>query len=163
MKAGVPVGEVSNVAIWGNHSDSQYPDFKNAKIGGKPATEVITDHAWFTETFVPTVAKRGAAVIKARGGSSAASAANAALEGVKSIVVPTPTGDWFSAGVVSDGSYGVPAGLIYSFPLRTEDGKSWSIVQDLPIDDDARKRIDASAQELIAERDAVKDLLGPAL
>jgi malate dehydrogenase len=162
-KAGVPVSQVTNLVIWGNHSDTQYPDFKNAKIGGKAATEVITDTPWFTETFVPTVAKRGAAVIKARGGSSAASAANAALDGVKSAVTPTPKGDWFSAGVVSDGSYGVPAGLIYSFPLRTEDGKAWSIVQGLPIDEDARKRIDASAQELIAERDAVKDLLGPAL
>ena len=89
-KAGVPVGQVTNLAIWGNHSDTQYPDFKNARIGGKPATEVITDHAWFTETFVPTVAKRGSAVIKARGGSSAASAANAALDGVKSAVTPTP-------------------------------------------------------------------------
>ena len=162
-KAGVPVGQVDRVAIWGNHSDSQYPDFKNARIGGRAATEVITDHAWFTETFVPTVAKRGAAVIKARGGSSAASAANAALDGIKSVVTPTPGDDWFSAGVVSDGSYGVPAGLIYSFPLRTEDGKSWKIVPGLPVDDDARKRIDASAAELIAERDAVKDLLGPAI
>lgn len=162
-KAGVPVGQVTNMTIWGNHSDTQYPDFKNAKIGGKPATEVITDAPWFTETFVPTVAKRGAAVIKARGGSSAASAANAAIDGIKSVVTPTPQADWFSAGVVSDGSYGVPAGLIYSFPLRTEDGQSWSIVQGLLIDDDARQRIDASAQELVAERDAVKDLLGPAL
>jgi malate dehydrogenase len=162
-KAGVPVGQVDRMAIWGNHSDTQYPDYKNARIGGKPATQVITDHAWFPETFVPTVAKRGSAVIKARGGSSAASAASAALDGVRSVVIPTPLDDWFSAGVVSDGSYGVPAGLIYSFPLRTEDGKSWSIVRNLPIDDDARKRIDASAQELIAERDAVKDLLGPAL
>ncbi|WP_435008305.1 malate dehydrogenase [Tundrisphaera lichenicola] len=162
-KAGVSVGQVDRMAIWGNHSDTQYPDFKNARIGGKPATQVITDQPWFAETFVPTVAKRGAAVIKARGGSSAASAASAALDSVRSAVTPTPLGDWFSAGVVSDGSYGVPAGLIYSFPLRTEDGKSWSVVKDLPIDDDARKRIDASAQELIAERDAVKDLLGPAL
>jgi malate dehydrogenase len=162
-KAGVPVGQVSNVAIWGNHSDTQYPDYKNAKIGGKPATEVITDQSWFTETFVPTVAKRGAAVIKARGGSSAASAANAAIDSVKSVVTPTPTGEWFSAGVVSDGSYGVPAGLIYSFPLRTEDGKTWTVVQGLTIDDEARAKIEASAQELIAERDAVKDLLGPAL
>jgi len=162
VKAGVPVGQISRLAIWGNHSDTQYPDYKNARIGGKPATGVITDAAWFAETFVPTVAKRGSAVIKARGGSSAASAANAALDGIRSVVTPTPADDWFSAGVVSDGSYGVPAGLIYSFPLRTEDGRSWKIVPGLPIDDDARKRIDASAQELIAERDAVKDLLGPA-
>ncbi|WP_435019837.1 malate dehydrogenase [Tundrisphaera sp. TA3] len=162
-KAGVPVGQVDRVTIWGNHSDTQYPDYKNARINGKPATEVITDASWFADTFVPTVAKRGSAVIKARGASSAASAANAALDGVRSCVVPTPAGDWFSAGVVSDGSYNVPAGLIYSFPLRTEDGKTWSIVKDLPIDADAQAKIDASAQELIAERDAVKDLLGPAI
>jgi malate dehydrogenase len=162
-KAGVPVGQVSNMAIWGNHSDTQYPDYKNARIGGQPATSVITETPWFTETFVPTVAKRGAAVIKARGGSSAASAANAAIDSIKSVVTPTPAGDWFSAGVVSDGSYGVPAGLIYSFPLRTEDGKSWSVVAGVPIDDEAQAKIDASAQELVAERDAVKDLLGPAL
>ncbi len=161
-KAGVPVGQVDRVTIWGNHSDTQYPDYKNARIGGRPATEVINDPTWFAETFVPTVAKRGSAVIKARGASSAASAANAALDSVRSSVTPTPAGDWFSAGVVSDGSYGVPAGLIYSYPLRTEDGRSWLIVPDLAIDDDSRKRIDASAQELIAERDAVKDLLGPA-
>ncbi len=162
IKAGVPVGTVRRLAIWGNHSDTQYPDYKNARIGGRPATDVIADPAWFTDTFVPTVAKRGSAVIKARGGSSAASAANAAIDGIRSVVTPTPADDWFSAGVVSDGSYGVPAGLIYSFPLRTEDGKSWTIVPGLPIDDDARRRIDASAQELIAERDAVKELLGPA-
>ena len=151
------------MTIWGNHSDTQYPDYKNAKINGKPATDVISEPSWFTETYVPTVAKRGGAVIKARGGSSAASAANAAIDSVRALHVPTAPGDWFSTAVISDGSYGVPAGLIYSFPLRSEDGKSWSIVPGLPIDDDARKRIDASAQELISERDAVKDLLGPAL
>ena len=164
IKAGVPVGEVSRVTIWGNHSDTQYPDFKNARIGGKPATEVIKDPAWFAEEFVPVVAKRGSAVIKARGASSAASAANAALDSVRAAAVAaaTPGDDWFSAGIVSDGSYGIPAGLIYSFPLRTADGKAYSIVQGLPIDDDARRRLDASAEELRAERDAVKDLLGPA-
>lgn len=162
IKAGVPVSEVSKVTIWGNHSDSQYPDFKNAKIGNKPAIEVISDHSWFNETFIPTVAKRGAAVIKARGASSAASAANAAIDSARSASFPTQGENWFSAGVVSDGSYGIPAGLIYSFPLQTKDGKSWEIVQGLPIDEDARKRLDASAAELISERDAVKDLLGPA-
>jgi malate dehydrogenase len=161
-KAGVSVGQVSNLTIWGNHSDTQYPDYKNARIGGQPATEVITDAAWLSDTFIPAVAKRGAAVIKARGASSAASAANAALGSVRAAAFRTPSTDWFSAGVVSDGSYGIPAGLIYSFPLRTKDGQTWQIVQDLPIDDDARKRLNASAQELIAERDAVKDLLGPA-
>lgn len=161
IKAGVPVSQVSQVTIWGNHSDTQYPDFKNARIGGKPATEVITDRAWFTETYIPLVAKRGAAVIKARGASSAASAANAAIGSVRSASTVTPKDDWFSAGVVSDGSYGIPAGLIYSFPLRSADGRSWSIVPNLPIDEDARKRLDASAAELQSERDAVKDLLGP--
>jgi malate dehydrogenase len=161
-KAGVPVGQVTRLTIWGNHSDTQYPDYKNALIGGKPAPAVINDPAWFAETYIPTVAKRGAAVIKARGASSAASAANAAIDSVRSLVQPTPSDDWFSAGVVSDGSYGIPAGLIYSFPLRTSDGRTWSIVPGLPIDGDARKRLDASAAELQAERDAVKDLLGPA-
>jgi malate dehydrogenase len=163
-KAGVNVGEVTRLAIWGNHSDTQYPDYKNALIGGRPAPEVITDHAWLTETFIPTVAKRGGAVIKARGASSAASAANAALDGVRAATHRTAIGDCFSAGVISDGNpYGVPPGLIYSFPLQTEDGKTWSILDDFSIDEDARRRIDASAKELVEERDAVKDLLGPAL
>jgi malate dehydrogenase len=162
-KAGVPVGQVRRMAIWGNHSDTQYPDYKHARIGGKPAPEVITEASWFTETYIPTVAKRGAAVIKARGASSAASAANAALGSVHSASFPTPQDDWFSAGVVSDGSYGIPAGLIYSFPLRTEDGRLWRIVPGLDIDPEARARLDASARELESERDAVKDLLGPAI
>jgi malate dehydrogenase len=161
IKAGVPVSQVNRVTIWGNHSDTQYPDYKNAQINGKPAPQVITDHAWFTETYIPLVAKRGAAVIKARGASSAASAANAAIDSVRSASTPSPKDDWFSAGVVSDGSYGIAAGLIYSFPLRT-DGTKWTIVPNLPIGDDARKRLDASAAELQSERDAVKDLLGPA-
>lgn len=164
QKAGVPVSQVTRMTIWGNHSDTQYPDYKNAMIAGKPATEAIADPSWWTETFIPGVAKRGSAVIKARGASSAASAANAALESVRSLVTPTPPGDWFSAGVVSDGSaYEIPAGIVYSFPLQTRDGKTWSIVRDLPIDADARARLDASARELISERDAVKDLLGPAV
>jgi malate dehydrogenase len=161
-KAGVPVGEITRMTIWGNHSDTQYPDYKNARIGGKPATQVITDTPWFTETYIPTVAKRGSAVIKARGASSAASAANAALDSVRSASFPTPAGDWFSAGVVSTGAYGIPEGLVYSFPLVTDDGRSWKIVPDLAIDDDARARLDASAAELKAEREAVTDLLGPA-
>lgn len=162
VKAKVAVGSVTKMTIWGNHSDTQYPDYKNAEIAGVPAAQVITDHAWFTETYIPTVAKRGSAVIKARGASSAASAANAAIDTVRSLYHPTPAGDWFSAAVVSDGSYGVPAGLIYSFPLVSKGNGAWSIVPDVPIDDDARKRLDASAAELQSERDAVKDLLGPA-
>ena len=161
-KAGVAVASVKKMTIWGNHSDTQYPDYKNAEIAGVPATSVIADAAWFTETFIPTVAKRGGAVIKARGASSAASAANAIIDSVRSLHVPTPPGDWFSAAVVSDGSYGIPAGLIYSFPLVSRGDGTWSIVPDVPIDDEARKRLDASAAELVSERDAVKDLLGPA-
>jgi malate dehydrogenase len=161
-QAGVPVAAVTCMTIWGNHSDTQYPDYKNARIGGRPATEVLTDAAWFTGTFIPTVAKRGGAVIKARGASSAASAANAAIDSVRAIVAPTPWGDWFSAAVVSDGSYGIPAGLIFSYPLTSRGDGAWSIVPGLPIDDDARQRLDASAAELVGERDAVKELLGPA-
>jgi malate dehydrogenase len=162
-KAGAPVSSVTRMTIWGNHSDTQYPDYKNARIGGKPATEVIRDETWFTEAYIPTVAKRGAAVIKARGASSAASAANAAIDSVRSLVAPTPKDDWFSAGVVSDGSYGIPAGLIYSYPLTSPGDGTYSVVPGVPIDGDARKRLDASAAELVSERDAVKDLLGPAL
>ena len=156
-KAGVPVGSVTCMTIWGNHSDTQYPDYKNARIDGRPATEVISDAAWFTETYIPTVAKRGAAVIKARGASSAASAANAVIDSVRSLDTPTRQGDWFSAAVVSDGSYGIPAGLIYSYPLVSKGDGDWSIVPGLPIDDEARKRLDASAAELVSERDAVKE------
>jgi malate dehydrogenase len=162
-KAGEPVGAVSNLTIWGNHSDTQYPDYKNAKINGKPAIQVISDASWFTDTYVPTVAKRGGAVIKARGGSSAASAANAAIDSVRALHVPTAPGDWFSSAVVSDGSYGIPAGLIYSFPLVSKGNAAWSIAAGVPIDDEARSRLDASVAELVSERDAVKDLLGPAL
>ena len=163
IKAGVPVGSISRLAIWGNHSDTQYPDYKNALINGKPATEVVNDPTWYTETYIPTVAKRGSAVIKARGASSAASAANAALDSARSASFPTKPGEIFSAGIVSDGSYGIPSGLIYSFPLTSSDGKGWTIDQSFAIDEDARKRLDASAAELVSERDAVKDLLGPAI
>ena len=163
-KAGVPVGQVTRMTIWGNHSDTQYPDYRNALIGGKPASQAIADAAWFTETFIPTVAKRGAAVIKARGASSAASAANAVIDSLRSAGTPTPQGDCFSAGVLAASNpYGIPAGLVYSFPLKTSDGKGWEIVSGLAVDDDARKRLDASAAELKTERDAITDLLGSAL
>jgi malate dehydrogenase len=162
-KAGEPVGAVTNMTIWGNHSDTQYPDYKNAKINGKPATQVISEASWFTETYVPTVAKRGGAVIKARGGSSAASAANAAIDSVRALHVPTAPGDWFSTAVISDGSYGIPAGLIYSFPLVSKGNAVWSIATGVPIDGEARARLDASVDELVSERDAVKDLVGSAL
>jgi malate dehydrogenase len=162
-KAGVPVSAVTNMTIWGNHSDTQYPDYKNARIHGQPANQVIADPAWFTETFIPMVAKRGSAVIKARGASSAASAANAIIDSLRSIQAPTPEGEWFSAAVFTDGSYGIPSGLIYSFPLMSKGHSTTSIVSGLSIDSDARHRLDASAAELVSERDAVKELLGPAV
>ena len=150
------------MAIWGNHSDTQYPDYKHAWIGTDRAIKLIDDPSWLEETFIPTVAKRGSAVIKARGASSAASAANAAIESMKSACLATPGDEWFSAGVVSDGSYGVPPGLVYSYPLQS-DGTDWRVVQGLDLDESAKKRIAVSADELVAERDAVKDLLGPAV
>jgi malate dehydrogenase len=161
-QAGRPVSAVTNMTIWGNHSDTQYPDYKNAKIDGKPATEVISEADWFTETYIPTVARRGAAVIKARGASSAASAANAIIDSIRSIQSPTPQGNWFSAAVLAEGSYVIPAGLIYSLPLVSAGQGACSIVPGLPIDGDARQRLDASAAELVSERDSVKELLGPA-
>ncbi|HEX8552431.1 MAG TPA: malate dehydrogenase [Abditibacteriaceae bacterium] len=158
QKAGVPVSDVSRVTIWGNHSATQYPDFTNAQIGGKPATEVISDRAWLETTFIPTVQQRGAAIIKARGASSAGSAANAIVDSVVSVTQETPANDWHSVALVSDGSYGVPEGLISSFPIRYENGKV-SIVQDVPLDEFSRGKIDASVAELQEEKELVKDLL----
>ncbi len=158
LKSGADTTEITNMTIWGNHSATQYPDFFNAKIGGKPATEVIGDSAWFEKDFIPTVQQRGAAIIKARGASSAASAANAVVDTVHSLVTPTAAGDWNSVAVVSDGSYGVEKGILSSFPI-VSDGAKWSIVQDLPVNDFSRARIDASVAELVEERDMVADLL----
>lgn len=158
QKAGQPVSAVKNVNIWGNHSATQYPDFYHAAIGGKPALDVIGDEAWLQGEFIETVQQRGAAVIKARGASSAASAANAALDTVKSIMNPTPNGESFSAAVCSDGSYGVDEGLISGFPL-TSDGKTWKIVPGLEHNDFARQKVEATIAELRSERDTVKDLL----
>jgi len=158
-KAGVHPSEVTNLCIWGNHSSTQYPDFTNAKIGGKPATEVIADEAWLKGEFLTIVQQRGAAIIKARGASSAASAANAAIETVKSLITPTPEGDWHSVAVCSDGSYGIEKGLIASFPIRTKANGEWEIVQGVPVDDYSRAKIDASVKELQEEREAVKNLL----
>ncbi|MGY6652785.1 malate dehydrogenase [Amycolatopsis sp. TRM77291] len=156
-KLGVPVTELKKVAIWGNHSATQYPSIAHAEVSGKPATEVITDQQWLADDFIPTVAKRGAAIIEARGLSSAASAASAAIDHVYTWVNGTPEGDWTSAAVVSDGSYGVPEGLISSFPVTAANGE-YKIVQGLEIDDFSRARIDASVKELAEERDAVKKL-----
>ena len=157
-KAGVDVTSVSNMAIWGNHSATQYPDFFNARIDGKPATEVISDDAWLKGEFIGTVQQRGAAIIKARGASSAASAANAVVDSVRSIHNPTAAGDWHSVAVHSDGSYGVEAGLITSFPVRST-GKNLEIVQGLPVNEFSRSKIDATVNELKEERSLVSDLL----
>jgi malate dehydrogenase len=158
IKSGRPVSAVTGLAIWGNHSATQYPDFYHAKIDGKPATQVITDENWLKTDFITTVQQRGAAVIKARGASSAASAANAALDSLRSIATPTPAGACFSAAVCSDGSYGVDAGLISSFPLTT-DGKTWKIIQGQEHNDFARGKLDATVAELRDERKTVEDLL----
>ncbi len=161
QKAGVAVKDVTNLAIWGNHSATQYPDFFNAKINGQPATEVITDQAWLEGPFIATVQQRGAAIIKARGQSSAASAANAVVDTVRSLVTPTLAGDWNSVAVCSPGdAYGVEAGLITSFPIRTEDGKSWQIVPGLPVNEFSRSKIDSTISELREEKSLVKNLIG---
>lgn len=158
QKAGVPNAAVQHVGIWGNHSATQYPDFYNAKINGRPVSQSISDEAWLKGDFISTVQQRGAAVIKARGASSAASAANAALDTIKSIIRPTPAGQCFSAAVCSDGSYGIEEGLICGFPLTT-DGLSWKIVPNLEINEFAREKINITVNELKTERDTVKDLL----
>lgn len=158
QKAGVAVTAVSNMAIWGNHSATQYPDFYSAQINGKSAAEVIADEAWLKDTFIPKVQKRGAEIIQARGASSAASAANAAIETVKSLIGETAKGDWHSVCVCSDGSYGIPAGLIASFPVRSSGGK-WEIVQGVEVNEFSRGKIDATVAELVEEKEAVKDLL----
>ena len=156
-KAGVTVNDITKLTIWGNHSATQYPDIFHATINGQNAAEVVNDQAWLENDFIPTVAKRGAAIIEARGLSSAASAANAAIDHVNSWVNGTPAGDWTSAAIVSDGSYGVPEGLISSFPV-TSTGGAWEIVQGLDVSDFSRSRIDASVAELADEREAVRAL-----
>jgi malate dehydrogenase len=158
QKAGVGASSVSNLAIWGNHSSTMYPDFYNARIGGRPAIDVIPDEAWFKETFLPTVQQRGAAIIKARGLSSAASAANAVVDTVRALTTPTREGDWFSVAVTSDGSYGIEKGLIYSYPVRS-DGSSWQVVQGLRLTDFSKARIAATEAELREERALVSELL----
>lgn len=159
QKAGVPVSAVSNVTIWGNHSATQYPDAENAKINGKPAMEVITDHEWLRGEFISVVQKRGAAVIAARGKSSAASAANAALDHVMSFEQKTPEGHWFSAAVPSDGSYGIDKGLIFSFPITSDGAGGYEIVQGLTLTDFAREKIAITEQELKEEKTVVADLM----
>ena len=157
QRVGKPVTAIKKMTIWGNHSASQYPDLYNCEVDGKNAAAVVNDETWTRDTFIPTVAKRGAAIIKARGLSSAASAGTAAMDHVRNWVQGTPAGDWVSMSVPSDGSYGVPAGLISSFPCTCVNGE-YSIVQGLPINEFSRKMIDASVAELIDERDAVRSL-----
>ena len=156
-KTGAKVTDITKMSIWGNHSATQYPDIFHAEIGGKNAAEVVGDQEWIENTFIPTVAKRGAAIIDARGASSAASAANAAIDHIHDWHLGTPEGDWVSMAIPSDGSYGVPEGLISSFPCVCVDGR-YEIVQGLEIDEFSRAKIDASVAELAEERDAVKEL-----
>src|SRR5438105_7346888 len=157
-KAGVETTAVSNVAVWGNHSSTQYPDFFNAKISGKPATGAISDENWLKGEFITTVQQRGTSIIKARGASSAASAANAIVDSVRSIIEPTPAGDWHSVCVCSDGSYGIEKGLICSFPVRSN-GAKLEIVQGVPLNEFSRARIDATVNELKEEKALVSELL----
>jgi len=156
-KAGVPVAEIRRLTIWGNHSASQYPDLFHAEVGGRPGAELAADRSWLTDDFIPTVAKRGAAIIDARGASSAASAASAAIDHVHDWVLGTRDGDWTSAGLWSNGEYGVPEGLVSSFPV-TSSGGEWHVVEGLDIDEFSRSRIDASVAELAEEREAVRTL-----
>ncbi|NNG18232.1 malate dehydrogenase [Naumannella sp. ID2617S] len=156
-KLGVAVTEITNMTIWGNHSATQYPDLFNAKVGGRNAAEAVNDQDWLENTFIPTVAKRGAAIIEARGASSAASAASATIDHMRDWVAGTPQGDWVSMSVPSDGSYGVPEGLISSFPCTVSNG-TYEIVQGLEVNEFSRGKIDASVQELAEERDAVREL-----
>ncbi len=158
QKAGVHVSQVSNTTIWGNHSATQYPDAYNALIDGKSAAEVIGDDAWVADTFIPTVQKRGAAIIEARGSSSAASAANAIVDSVRSLTTPTAAGDYNSVCVCSDGSYGIDEGLIAGFPIQS-DGSKWNIAEGVELNDFAKAKIEASVQELREEKEAVADLL----
>ena len=156
-KTGASVTDIKKMTIWGNHSATQYPDIFHAEVGGKNAAEVVGDQAWIADTFIPTVAKRGAAIIEARGSSSAASAASATIDAAHDWLLGSAEGDWVSMAVRSDGSYDVPEGLISSFPVTTKNG-DWEIVQGLEIDDFSRGRIDATTKELAEERDAVTEL-----
>ncbi|MEM7379174.1 MAG: malate dehydrogenase, partial [Pseudomonadota bacterium] len=157
-KTGKVVSDIERMIIWGNHSTTQVPDISHCTVGGDPAPALV-DAAWAMDDFIPTVAKRGAAVIAARGSSSAASAGSAVVDHMRSWVLGTPEGDWVSMSVPSDGSYGIEEGLIYSYPVTIRDGE-YSVVQDLEVSDAIREKMLASQQELIEERDTVKDLLG---
>jgi malate dehydrogenase len=157
-KAGVPVADVKNLAIWGNHSATQFPDFGNATVAGRPVTDAISDHAWLQGDFITTVQKRGAAIIEARGASSAASAANAAIDTVYSLVNPTAADDCVSVAVTSTGDYGIPEGLTYGFPIQSDGQGGWKVKSGFEIDAFAAERIKITTDELIAERDEVQKL-----
>jgi len=156
-RAGVPVGAVTNISIWGNHSATQYPDIFHAKVEGRPALEEVGGLDWVEKELVPTVQQRGAAIIEARGASSAASAANAAIDAMRDWVLGTRAGDWTSMGVFSDGSYGAPEGVYCSFPVTTG-ARDWSVVQGLEVNEFSRERMDRSFAELLDERDSVLSL-----
>ena len=158
-KAGVAVRDVTNMTIWGNHSATQYPDFTNALIKGMPASQVIKDEEWLKSDFIKTVQQRGAGIIKARGASSAASAANAALDTITRVITPSEKGDWFSAAIPSDGSYGVTQGLIFSYPLRSSGNGDYEVVQGIELDEFSQQKIQATREELEMEREAVKEML----
>ena len=158
-KAGVAVRDVTNMIIWGNHSATQYPDFSNALIKGVPASQVIKDEEWLKGDFIKTVQQRGAEIIKARGASSAASAANAALDTITRVITPTGKGDWFSAAIPSDGSYGVTQGLIFSYPLRSSGQGDYEVVQGIELDEFSQQKIQVTREELEMEREAVKEML----
>ncbi|MGO4146844.1 malate dehydrogenase [Paenarthrobacter sp. YAF11_1] len=156
-KLHVSVGDIRKMTVWGNHSATQYPDIFHAEVAGRNAAEVVNDHGWIENDFIPTVARRGAAIIDARGASSAASAASATIDAARDWLLGTPEGDWVSMAVASDGSYGVPEGLIYSYPVTTSGG-DWEIVQGLDVNDFSRRKMDVSADELFEERAAVAEL-----
>lgn len=158
-KAGVETAAVSHVTIWGNHSATQYPDFTNAKIDGKPVPEVITDRAWLENEFIPMIQKRGAAVIEKRGASSALSAANGSIDHVKALVHGTPSGDWTSNAIVSTGQYGVPEGIVFSYPTTCPGDGSISVVEGVKLDAFGKAKFDATLKELLEEREAVKDMI----
>jgi malate dehydrogenase len=158
-KASVDVTAVSNLAIWGNHSATMFPDFFNAKIQGRPVTDVISHREWLEKDFISTVQQRGAAIIKARGLSSAASAANAVVDTVRNLSTPTKPGDWFSVAVCTPGDYGIEKGLLFSYPIRS-DGKNWEIVQNVPLNDFSKAKTAATEAELKEEKSMVAELLG---
>ena len=158
-KAGAPVRDVTNMTIWGNHSATQYPDFTNALIKGIPASQVIKDQEWLKGDFIKTVQQRGAEIIKARGASSAASAANAALDTITRVITPTDKGDWFSAAIPSDRSYGVTQGLIFSYPLRSSGNGDYEVVKGIELNEFSQQKIQATREELAMEREAVKEML----